>query len=70
MKAQEIRDLSDDQIETLIEDLEKEMYELKNELALSRKLDQPHLIREKRIAKARAITILQEKKKQTSSSEA
>jgi len=67
MKAQEIRDLSEDQIETLIEDLEKEIYELKNELALSRKLEQPHLIKEKRIAKVRAITILHEKKKSKAS---
>lgn len=63
MKPQEIRDLSQDQIETLIEDLQKEIFELRNEMAMARKLDQPHLIGEKRKTKARAITIYQQKKK-------
>jgi len=70
MKTKEIKDLSEDQIETLIEDLEKEIFELKNELAVSKKLEQPHLIKEKRVSKARAITILQEKKKNKLASEA
>ena len=65
MKPQEIADLSLDQIETLIEDLEKEIFALKNEMALAKKIDQPHLIREKRRIKARAKTILARKKQKT-----
>lgn len=66
MKAQELRDLKIEQIETLIDDLSKEIFELRNELALSKKLDQPHLICQKRKTRARAKTILEQKRKQTS----
>ncbi len=68
MKANELRDLKEEQLETLILDLSREMYDLKNELALSRKLEQPHLITKKRKTRARAKAILHEKRTQSSRS--
>jgi large subunit ribosomal protein L29 len=63
MKAKEVRDLSIDQLKTLVKDLDKERFELKNEMAMTRKLEKPHVLKEKRRLKARAKTILSEKMK-------
>ncbi len=61
-KAKELRDQTEEQLEIMIEDLQKEIFELRNEFAMSRKLDKPHMIREKRKDIARALTILKERK--------
>ena len=63
-KGKELRDKPDNQLVILIEDLEKEIFEMRNELAMSKKIEQPHLIRVKRREKARVLTILAERKKQ------
>ena len=60
----EIRELPLDQLEVLIEDLNKEIYELKNQLMVARKLEKPHQLRDKKKDRARAILALSEKKKQ------
>ena len=62
MKAKELREKSIEELQALGGDIEKELYELKCELSLEKKLEKPHLIREKRRAKARILTVLQEKK--------
>jgi large subunit ribosomal protein L29 len=62
MKAKEMRDQPDNQLEILIEDLEKEIFELRNELVMTKKIEHPHLIKQKRRDRARAITILSERK--------
>lgn len=41
-----------------IRDLDKEIFSLRNELSVNRKLEKPHLLKEKRKAKARALTFL------------
>ncbi len=62
-KIKELRDQTDEQLVILIEDLDKEVFELRNEMAMNKKIEKPHLIREKKRTKARALTILSEKKK-------
>lgn len=42
-------------------ELEREIFQLRNELATQRKLEKPHLIKEKRKAKARILTLLTQK---------
>ena len=59
----ELRDLPQDQLEVFIDDLNKEIFELKNQLAVNRKLEKPHLLKDKKRDRARAIFILAEKKK-------
>jgi large subunit ribosomal protein L29 len=59
----EIRDQTDEQLNILIEDLDKEVFELRNEFAMNKKIEKSHLIREKKKTKARALTILSERKK-------
>ena len=45
-------------------DLEREIFELRNELSLNRKLEKPHLLKAKRREKARVLTILTQKQKE------
>ncbi len=44
--------------------LETDIYALRNELALQRKLEKPHLLKEKRHERARILTILTQKRRQ------
>ena len=57
----EMRDLTKEQLETMIEDLNRDIYELKNQLSSARKLEKPHLLKEKKKDRARAMFILAEK---------
>ena len=44
-----------------IHDLDREIFQLRNELSTQRKLEKPHLIKEKRKQKARILTLLTQK---------
>lgn len=59
----ELRELPQDQLEALVEDLHREIFDLKNRLAMSRKLEKPHQLRDKKRDRARAILALSEKMK-------
>jgi large subunit ribosomal protein L29 len=61
-KVKEIRELEVPQLEELIADFNKDIYELNNKLAVTRKLEKPHLLRDKKKDRARAIFVLSEKK--------
>ena len=58
-----LKDQSDEQLENLINDIDVELFELKNELATAHKLEKPHLIKQNKKMKARINTILTERKK-------
>ncbi len=45
-------------------DLEREVFELRNELSLNRKLEKPHLLKAKRREKARVLTLITRKQKE------
>ena len=59
----ELRELPIDQLEVIIEDLNKDIFELRNQLAMMRKVEKPHLLRDKKRDKARTLMVLSEKKK-------
>jgi large subunit ribosomal protein L29 len=61
-KAKDLRNESDDQLLSMIADGEKQLFEYKNEMALSHKVEKSHRIREKRRDVARMKTILAERK--------
>jgi large subunit ribosomal protein L29 len=61
-KAKELRDQSTEELQALYMDLSKEIFELRNELKTTRKLEKPHLIQFKKRDRARVLTILREKK--------
>ncbi len=55
------KDLNNESIQSLqafVLDLDREIFALRNDLALNRKLEKPHLIKEKRREKARTLTML------------
>lgn len=62
-KKKELKDLSSKELQAHVHDLDREIFQLRNELATQRKLEKPHLIKEKRKNKARVLTILTQQNK-------
>ena len=60
-KAKELRNQSESELKTLYQDLSKEMFQLRNEMKVTRKMEKPHLMRLKKKDRARVMTILSEK---------
>jgi large subunit ribosomal protein L29 len=60
-KAKELRDQSPEELKALYQDLSKELFQLRNEMKITRKIEKPHLVRIKKKDRARAMTILREK---------
>jgi ribosomal protein L29 len=49
---------SQKEMEATVNDLEREIFMLRNELAMQRKLEKPHLLKAKRHERARLLTIM------------
>jgi len=62
-KKMELKDQSVEELKALQEELLKEIYTLKNEISTTRKIEKPHLLREKKRDRARVLTLLFEKEK-------
>ena len=60
-KASNLRDMTVEELEASLTDLSKELYNLLNEMKRAKKLEKPHLLKQKRKEKARLLTILHEK---------
>ena len=60
-KASNLRDLAVDELEAALVDLNKDLYNLVNEMKRAKKLEKPHLLRTKKKEKARLLTIIHEK---------
>lgn len=60
-KAKAFREQSIEELQARSEDLLKDLFELESKLSVEKKLEKPHLIREKRRERARILTVLQEK---------
>ncbi len=60
-KASEIKDQSVDELKAMFHDLSKEIYQLKNEIKLTKKAEKPHLVRAKKRDRARVLTFLRQK---------
>lgn len=69
-KAKDLRDQSPEELKALSQDLSKELYHLRNEMKITRKLEKPHLVRAKRKDRARVLTILTEKENRANPVEA
>lgn len=61
-KIQELRDLSEEELEVRQEDLRKKIFELRNQQKLEKKIEESHLLRESKKEIARILTIMREKK--------
>ncbi len=54
------------EMETAVAELEKEIFGLRNELAMQRKLEKPHLLKAKRHERARLLTLLTQNRRKSS----
>lgn len=64
LKAKDLRTEDVSELEAMLDDLHKELFALKSELKVNRKLEKPHLVKEKRHDIARILTVLTEKRKE------
>ena len=62
----ELKDLKIDELEVVLEDLEKDIFQLTNQLKMNRKLEKPHELKDKKKDRARAKFILAQKLKEGS----
>ena len=62
LKAKELENQSVEELEAKYEDTCRDIFELTNELRVSRKLEKPHELKEKKKDRARILTILRQKK--------
>jgi len=62
LKAKDLLNQSTEELEAQHEDLCRVIFELTNELRVSRKLDKPHELNEKKKDRARILTVLRQKK--------
>lgn len=61
MKAKDMRDQTIDELEATYNDTRKELFQLVNEMQRTKKMEKPHLLRQKRKDIARLLTVLTEK---------
>lgn len=66
LKASELINQSNEELEAQYEDICRDIFELTNELRVSRKLEKPHELKEKKKDRARILTVLRQKKGQGS----
>jgi large subunit ribosomal protein L29 len=60
-KAKEFRDKSEQELHALLDELNQEIFNLRNQNSIQRKLEKPHLLKTKKRDRAKALTILKEK---------
>jgi large subunit ribosomal protein L29 len=60
-KKTDLRDQSVVELKAKASELDREIFDLRNELAFNRKIEKPHLIKAKKKEKARILTILTQK---------
>lgn len=61
-KAKDLRDQTVEELQATLIDTKKELFELKNEIKVNKKIEKPHQLSEKRRNVARLMTIMNEKK--------
>lgn len=60
-KLNEYKDRSVEELKANYQDLSRELFQLKNEIKLTKKVEKPHLIRTKKRERARVLTFLRQK---------
>jgi large subunit ribosomal protein L29 len=64
LKPEDLKKQKPDELKAVYDDLSKEIFEINNEYSISRKLEKPHLLREKKKDRARILTVLNQMKGQ------
>ncbi|GAB4185969.1 MAG: hypothetical protein Tsb0015_03390 [Simkaniaceae bacterium] len=66
-KAEEFRNMSMEDLHAELEDAAKELFLMRNEIGTTRKIEKPHLMKQKKKERARILTIIKEKQQQKNS---
>lgn len=66
LKAKELRDQTIDELKAVLVETRNAIYEFKNEIQQSKKLENPHVIPEKKKDVARILTVIREKQMEIS----
>lgn len=61
LKASNLKDMAVNELEAMLIDSRKELFNLVNEFKRAKKLEKPHLLRQKRKDIARLLTVLHSK---------
>ena len=61
LKVNELRELDDEKLIAKLIEIEGDLFQLRNELAMNKKLDKPHFIKALRKEKAQILTIKHQK---------
>lgn len=57
----EFKDQSVEELRAIYHDLSRDIFDMKNEISTTRKIEKPHLIRKKKRDRARVLTLLSQK---------
>jgi len=60
-KAKELREQATEELKAIYQDLSKELFQMRNEMKVTRKIEKSHLVRAKKKDRARVMTVLREK---------
>jgi large subunit ribosomal protein L29 len=60
-KVKELRDQATEELKAIYQDLSRELFQMRNEMKVTRKIEKSHLVRAKKKDRARVMTILREK---------
>ncbi len=60
-KAKDLRDQSVEELKAVYQDISKELFQMRNEMKVNRKMDKPHEVRRKKKVRAQVMTVLREK---------
>jgi len=61
LKMKDLKNQAVEELEAQVRDLSKEIYDLKCEMRITRKVEKPHMVREKKRDRARLLTVLRQK---------
>jgi large subunit ribosomal protein L29 len=60
-KMKQFRDQSLEELRAMFHDLSKSIFQMRNEISTTRKIEKPHLLRKKKKDRARILTMLNRK---------
>lgn len=63
LKMKDLKEQSASELTSLARDISREIYGLRNEQSINRKIEKPHLVRAKKRDRARVLTVLSQKDK-------
>lgn len=62
LKMSDLKEKTEEELHEEHRQLDKEIFSMRNELRINRKLEQPHLLKEKKKDRARVLTALNQKR--------